>query len=804
MPQGKTPLLPLIRDLANNISPQDLQKMKLGCRNHLPRKALNGIKTSRELFKTLVDKGFFNQNNATFLKRLLRDAGKADLLPYVEKYEEGRETLLPRDKVVELKVAGYEPITVQLAHPTSHLSTGTMEMVRGTLGNLLATATPTADVFYRTWTPVGRGVEVTFLVPTFCAEQLQAEAANRRDALKLAGITAVQRENCADTTLLLPPITAPPRAASVEVPHKLYPPLVHPEALQSLNLITPDQSQGRRPLILPSIKTNAGLVTDDKKDSFLAAGARVRALHRQLSLVRTQKTLSGEEEQRLMGLLRDAEQEEQSWKQDYEEFLSTLEMAAETQAKVETQSFMRTETQEPKVEKQKVEQRSVSPDLGHTLAEGIIQAAKEGDLQMVRLLLTSGCDLGSKDAAGWTALHWACHKGHLGVSQELLKAGADVFSIDQTKKTALHMAAEQGHAGIAEALLKNGSSVNMRDKEGRLPMHLAAIAGRDVAVETLAKACSRSLLNDSDMSGFTALHHAADRGFAPVVQNLLKAGANVNAKDLREFRTPLDLAEEKNHTKVVILLYNAGGGYGRAIKEMPATPIKKSESKQSLATISSSEDSGYMDGDAPPLQEEGEPEPPPPPPVDPEMLFSGARRGDLNRVLEYKEKGGDMNVKDKYGYTALHMATLKAHHRVVEFLCQLGVDINATDKNGWTSLHRACSRGYLYIVHELVKGKADINLRDGDGFTSLQRAASKGHMDIVDLLLSHGADVNSADKLGWTALHGAASGGHADMVKKLLSLGADVQARDVVGKSPTSLAYDEQVAKKLMDAKKWL
>ncbi|KAI8483917.1 putative ankyrin-repeat protein [Branchiostoma belcheri] len=896
MPQGKTPLLPLIRDLANNISQQDLKKMKLGCTNHLSRKALNGIKTSRELFKTL--------NNVTFLKRVLKDAGKGDLVSYVEKYEEGRETLLPRDKVVELKVTGYEPITVQLAHPTSHLSTGTMEMVRGTLGNLLATATPTADVFYRSWAAVERRVEITFMVPNALARQLEAEAANRRDCLALTGIMAVQRENCADTTLLLPPITAPPRAASVEVPHRLYPLLDQPEALQRLNLITPDQSQDRTPLILPSIRINTGayppitgqyhshshqsqdrtplilpsirintgayppitgqyhslltnhrtgrpssspasastqvhithtptnlsvvrLVADDKKDSYLAACARVRSLTRQLVLVRTQKNLSGEEEQRLMALLQDAEQEEQGWKQDYEAFLSTLETSAEEHAKVETQALAKTEPQKPKVEKQKVEQRSVSPDLGHTLAEGIIQAAKEGDLQLVRLLLTSGCDLGSKDG-----------KGHLGVVQELLKAGADVFSTDHAqRKTALHVAADQGHAGIVDALIKKGASVNMRDKEGHLPLHLAAIAGRDVAVETLAKACSRSLLNDSDMSGFTALHHASDRGFAAVVENLLKAGANVNAKDLRaganvnakdlrvsnshintnnnttystvttvnlrEFRTPLDLAEEKNHTKVVILLYNAGGGYGRAIKEMPATPIKKSESKQSLATISSSEDSGYMDGEAPPLPEEVE-EPPPPPPVDPELLFSGARRGDLSRVLEYKEKGGDMDVRDKYGYTALHMATLKAHHRVVEFLCQLGVDINATDKSGWTCLHRACSRGYLYIVHELVKGKADINLRDGDGFTALQRAASKGHMDIVDLLLSHGADVNSADKLGWTALHGAASGGHADMVKKLLSLGADVQARDVVGKSPTSLAYDENVAKRLTDAKKWL
>ncbi|XP_019646373.1 PREDICTED: uncharacterized protein LOC109486907 [Branchiostoma belcheri] len=247
MPQGKTPLLPLIRDLANNISQQDLKKMKLGCTNHLSRKALNGIKTSRELFKTLVDKGYFNQNNVTFLKRVLRDAGKGDLVSYVEKYEEGRETLLPRDKVVELKVTGYEPITVQLAHPTSHLSTGTMEMVRGTLGNLLATATPTADVFYRSWAAVERRVEITFMVPNALARQLESEAANRRDCLALTGIMAVQRENCADTTLLLPPITAPPRAASVEVPHRLYPPVPPTSSLS-----------GGAPQALPTIGPTRG------------------------------------------------------------------------------------------------------------------------------------------------------------------------------------------------------------------------------------------------------------------------------------------------------------------------------------------------------------------------------------------------------------------------------------------------------------------------------------------------------------------------------------------------------------------
>ena len=44
-----------------------------------------------------------------------------------------------------------------------------------------------------------------------------------------------------------------------------------------------------------------------------------------------------------------------------------------------------------------------------------------------------------------TALHEAALEGHVDVVKVLIQNGADVNAVDAVKKTALHIAAEEGH-----------------------------------------------------------------------------------------------------------------------------------------------------------------------------------------------------------------------------------------------------------------------------------------------------------------------------------------------------------------------
>jgi ankyrin repeat protein len=56
-------------------------------------------------------------------------------------------------------------------------------------------------------------------------------------------------------------------------------------------------------------------------------------------------------------------------------------------------------------------------------------------------------------------------------------------------------------------------------------------------------------VNARQQKGWTALHAAAQHGDKPMVEVLLKHGANPNAKN-DEGRTPDEVAEEKGHIDV--------------------------------------------------------------------------------------------------------------------------------------------------------------------------------------------------------------------------------------------------------------
>src|SRR5919106_101890 len=62
-----------------------------------------------------------------------------------------------------------------------------------------------------------------------------------------------------------------------------------------------------------------------------------------------------------------------------------------------------------------------------------------------------------------------------------------------------------------------------------------------------------------------------------------------------------------------------------------------------------------------------------------EELWAAARAGDIARVTAALDKGVDVNVKTRYGATALTYAADKGHVQLVEFLIARGADVNAQD-----------------------------------------------------------------------------------------------------------------------------
>ena len=97
------------------------------------------------------------------------------------------------------------------------------------------------------------------------------------------------------------------------------------------------------------------------------------------------------------------------------------------------------------------------------------------------------------------------------------------------------------------------------------PLHYAAIKGHKEVVELLIAAGAD--VNAKDIDEWTPLHRAADAGHKEVAELLIAKGALVNAKD-RVGETPLDFAINKNRTETADLLREHGGKTGEELNAL--------------------------------------------------------------------------------------------------------------------------------------------------------------------------------------------------------------------------------------------
>jgi len=121
-------------------------------------------------------------------------------------------------------------------------------------------------------------------------------------------------------------------------------------------------------------------------------------------------------------------------------------------------------------------------------------------------------------------------------------------------------------------------------------------------------------------------------------------------------------------------------------------------------------------------------------------LFEYAENGDLIPMVEMLSRGVDINWRnpDRFGQTALHIASANGHIGVVKtLLLRSEIDPNAKDDFGWTPLHLASlysSIGTEEVVDELIQlPKIDLNAKTAWGWTFLDIALKVRNSDIINL-----------------------------------------------------------------------
>ncbi|MFC1652638.1 ankyrin repeat domain-containing protein [Planctomycetota bacterium] len=147
------------------------------------------------------------------------------------------------------------------------------------------------------------------------------------------------------------------------------------------------------------------------------------------------------------------------------------------------------------------------------------EAAKNGHVQTVKLLLEQGTAVNAPDEDNRTALMWAAFDGYTPVVQLLIDHGAEVNTLDNIGRTALMYASSGANIDTVRLLLSHQAETNITDNQ----------------------------------EAWTALMFAAAEGQTPVVQALLDAGADPNLKDT-DGDTAYNFAQQKGHLETAQLI----------------------------------------------------------------------------------------------------------------------------------------------------------------------------------------------------------------------------------------------------------
>ena len=401
-------------------------------------------------------------------------------------------------------------------------------------------------------------------------------------------------------------------------------------------------------------------------------------------------------------------------------------------------------------------------------------AASGGHEPVVTTLLASGASV-NQTGGRWHAPIIAASrvpdpKISKAIVCRLLQAGANAKITPGDGITALHEAAYMGFTEVIECLLEHGAEIHARADDGWTPLHYACEGkNKEEAI--------RALINKGadfvSAIGISPLHILAYDGSDDLVNLLLDHGADVKARDNNGV-TALHQAAWAGHVSTIELLVSRGADVD-ARDDNDFTPLAQAVILGHVTAVAS-----LMTIGANTL------------PVNNDrawtLLHLASMKGHEDVINFLLASGGDVNAVDNKERTALHWAAFSGHEKVIEFLLANGSDVNAVTQIGKTALHVAASSGHEKIIQCLLANGSDINAVDENRWTALHWAAHDGHEKAIGILLANGSDVNAVDKHEWTALHWAAYSGHEKIIECLLANGSHVNAVDKEGSTALHLA----------------
>ncbi|MBX9601195.1 MAG: ankyrin repeat domain-containing protein [Bryobacteraceae bacterium] len=152
----------------------------------------------------------------------------------------------------------------------------------------------------------------------------------------------------------------------------------------------------------------------------------------------------------------------------------------------------------------------------------LMYASAFGNVESLRILLDFGAEVNARSEGGITALLWAASDP--AKASLLVERGANVNAASRDNRTPLMVAAMAGQESVVRLLLDKGADIQAQDAAGNTPLICAALSGSPVLVRLMLD--KGAVLEVKDRLGSSALDLAADAKNREAIPYLLAKGAD--------------------------------------------------------------------------------------------------------------------------------------------------------------------------------------------------------------------------------------------------------------------------------------
>lgn len=291
-----------------------------------------------------------------------------------------------------------------------------------------------------------------------------------------------------------------------------------------------------------------------------------------------------------------------------------------------------------------------------------------------------GIDIRSKDNEGNGIFNYAAKRGNIAILKMLVNKGIAYKNLNKNGENAFFFAA-QGTRGydnpiaVYQYLQSLGLQANAVSKDGNSPLHRLALTNEDPAIITFFLSAGAKV-DQKDAYGNTPFLNAASRNTLEIVQLLSENLTDFNRAN-KKGQTALMLALENNNPEVVEFLIQKGSNI--STKDVSGNTLSFY-----LMESFDAKNPENFDAKLKILQKKGiqlnEPQ------ADGNTLYHiAATANNLALAKRLNDFQIPINKKNNAGYTALHLAAMKAENDLLlRYFISIGADKTATTDFGET------------------------------------------------------------------------------------------------------------------------